>query len=70
MLPLGFQKGKRNLGTIRIWNDGTGTWLSGNYGYKVTKGNKVKAEGHITGFPRKRKDAFALLYLVLKDINE
>ena len=68
MLPHGFQKGKKNLGTIRIWNNGTGTLSSGNYGYKVTKGNKVKAEGCITGFPRKRKDVFALLQEVMKDI--
>jgi len=70
MLPQGFQKGKRNLGTIRIWNNGTGTLSSGNYSYKITKGNKVKAEGCITGFPRKREDVFDLLHLVLKDIYE
>jgi len=67
MLPLGFQKGKRNLGTIQIWNNGTGTLSSGNYSYKIPK---IKAEGQITGFPRKRKDVFALLHLVLKDIYE
>jgi len=68
MLPHGFQKGKQNLGTIRIWNNGTGTLSLGNYNYKVTKGNKVKIEGQITGFARKREDVFALLHLVLKDI--
>ena len=70
MLPLGFINNKKNLGSIQIWNDGTGTLSSGNYCYKLTKNNKVKHEGRITKFPRKRKDVFNLLWRVLEDVNK
>ncbi len=68
LLPAGFEKNKRELGFIEIWNDLTGTLSKGNYKYRVVrKRARKKIEGCIIGFPRKRKNAFDLLLLVLKD---
>ena len=68
--PLGFADEETLLGFIKIWNDGTGSKTKGNYCYTLVKKNKIKTEGRITSFPRKRKDAFNLLWLVLKDVYE
>ena len=56
------------LGTIKIWNDATGTPTKGNYGYFLTdKKRRVMGKGRIEGFPRKRLLAADLLYRVLED---
>lgn len=67
IVPVGIHNAKRSLGYIEIWNDNTGTLDSGNYRYKIVKGNKSVVLGNITGFPRKEEDAFDLLARVVRD---
>lgn len=35
--PHGDESKKEDMGTAHIWNDGTGTRTSGNYGIKIFK---------------------------------
>jgi len=73
ILPFGFEKNKRHLGTATIANDGTGTLKTGNYTYKLSKWGRPDAvwrRGHITGFPRGGRGSLGpwdLLFRVLKD---
>jgi len=69
MSALGPDEDKK-LGTMLIANDGTGTWTSGNYKYKIFKKGKVKSTwrgGFIKKFPRTRLTAWDLLYRILRD---
>ena len=73
LYPFGQEIGKRHLGTAIIGNDATGTASIGNYSITLSKaGNgqedSILKRGRVEGFKRKRKLAWDLLYLALKDI--
>ncbi len=60
-----------HLGSATISNDGSGTPVLGNYGFKFFKRGKARQiwkVGAIRGFPRKRLLVWDLLYLVLKEV--
>ncbi len=71
--PFGEEKYKTHLGTAIIGNDATGTVTSGNYNITLSKAGKgmedaVWKRGRVEGFKRKKKLAWDLLYLALRDI--
>ena len=71
--PFGQELGKRHLGTAVIGNDATGTAFTGNYNIILSKAGKgmedaVWKRGRVKGFKRKKKLAWDLLYLALRDI--
>ena len=73
--PFGQELGKRHLGTAVIVNDATGTTSTGNYNIILSKAGKgmedaVWKRGRVEGFERKKKSAWDLLYLALKNMNE
>lgn len=41
LVPHGVEERKRRIGTVEIWNDGTGTNARGNYGART-----IKLDGH------------------------
>ena len=69
LLPFGYEKNKKTLGTAIISNTGTGTLSKGNYKFKLM--NKMKSrtwkEGKIYDFPRLSLNVWHLLYRVLKE---
>jgi len=62
--PFGLEEKKRNIGTLKIVNNGTGNTFEGNYNafFNDNKDNITK----IQKFPRTEKNAWNLLYEVLK----
>ena len=55
------------LGTLRIVNDATGTATSGNYTGELRGANGRALETcRVSGFPRKRRLAWDLVYRVLR----
>lgn len=74
MLPGGMEGASYMLAQGVIINDNTGSQTIGNYKYGLSGQNKrrgrdpgIKYEGEVSGFPRKRRDLWALLKLVLED---
>jgi hypothetical protein len=61
--PRGIEAAKRDLGTMRIWNDGTGDSEAGNYKFEIQKGREFSPKqagkpwktGEIKGWPRRSK---------------
>lgn len=74
--PLGFERYKKKIGEIDIWNDGsspdggTRSSKSGNYKFKLFKRGlqTVWKQGEVTGFPRLRLGPYDLLYRCLKEV--
>jgi hypothetical protein len=65
--PFRDQTKKVHLGTAEVFNLGTGTKTSGNYGYRLRdKAGRLFKEGSVEKFPRARLIMFDLLYRVLK----
>lgn len=57
---------EEELGSLDIWNDGTGSKTKGNYEYRLLSDHgKIFRSGRITGYPR-RLSAPNLVYRVLK----
>lgn len=73
MVPFGLESATRTIGTLKIWNDGSGTLTNGNYQYSLSMQIKNQDaavfSGSILKFPRKTQDAFDLLQLVISDIQ-
>jgi hypothetical protein len=73
MVPFGLESATRTIGTLKIWNDGSGTLTNGNYQYSLSMQTKIQGAATFTGnilkFPRKTQDAFDLLQLVISDIQ-
>ena len=68
--PYGREYGKKELGSGHIINIG-GSNTKGNYKIELKdKGGRFYKKGEIKDFPRKRKTAWELLYLGLKDIYD
>ena len=62
---------KRHLGTAKIVNDGTGSVMVGNYNAMLsTRGqpNRVWRRGRVERFLRQKRNAWELLYEVLKTV--
>jgi len=73
ILPRGCESEARHVGTIKISNDGSGTPELGNYIYRISKlgdTNTFVKRGEIKGFPRKRKNLWKLIQLVLNNYME
>jgi hypothetical protein len=71
LLPFGFEENKRHLGTITIANDASDTLTSGNYKAKLSQSGESARpwkETYIKDFPRKQRNAYDLLYRVLKQV--
>jgi hypothetical protein len=71
--PKGMEQLKEHLGTAIITNDVTGTETSGNYTVILSKRGNPKScwkAGKVKNFPRKKRGAWDLLYLALKNIVE
>jgi len=70
LVPFGFRKHTRQIGYIKIWNDATGTYEIGNYGYRIEdeEGNIVQS-GEYKGFKRD-KGIFLLLKEILNEAYE
>jgi len=67
LVPFGW-KTPKTIATAKIWNDGSGDNVTGNYGYElIGAGNKLMKKGEIKSFKRKRKHVWELIYLMLKD---
>lgn len=69
LLPLGDESRREVLCVGEIANDGTGTLGHGNYKVGLsTKGQaRTWKRGVVKGFPRRRLNAWDLLYRALRD---
>lgn len=67
LIPFGYIPKTKQIGTIRIWNDGKGTHSLGDYGYEIIhESGEILFSGEYKGF--KRKDGvFNLLKEILND---
>ena len=71
LVPWGIEDKKRTIGIAEIYNDGTGTSTTGNYGVRVFKRGSngvIWKTGKVWGFPRKKLLAWDLLYRALHNI--
>ena len=62
--PLGSEKHKKEIASMKIWNDGTGTKSMGNYKYQSNLSRTWKS-GSIEKFPRQRLNVWDLIFRVL-----
>jgi len=67
LIPHGLESHKKSLGSLDIFNLGSGTLKSGNYGYRLfgRKGQLLKKGNDLVGFPRQRLLVFDLVLRVL-----
>lgn len=71
LLRYGNPNDVETLATAKIYNDLTGTESSGNYVYELCKkGNTVWKSGRVTGFARKSRSVWRLIYYILKEIYD
>ena len=72
LVPFGLEKESRVLGIAEIMNDGTGDYRTGNYKARLSKWSPKTNEDWkttvVTGFLRKSKGPWDLLYRVLHNI--
>lgn len=67
LVPYGCQDMRKRIGFLRIWNDGTGTYKNGNYGYEVIDEFKETiAAGEFKNFGRD-KGVFSLVKEILNN---
>jgi hypothetical protein len=52
LIPRGIESQKEHLGSIEIYNTGTGNLTTGNYAYVVRDKDRVAKEGSIFGHKR------------------
>lgn len=64
IIPFGIREAKKEIFKIKIWNKGTGSSETGNYGYKITDGKNLKIKGDFDNFDRS-KGALILLKEIL-----
>lgn len=70
LVPHGNESRAKVLHTGEIWNDGSGTRGSGNYGYRFSQRNRTNVvwrEGKLKGFERLRKGCWQILLACLSD---
>lgn len=68
MVPRGDESKARIIAQGRIFNDGSGTFQRGNYGYWLSQSRRLTVasrEGSVRNFPRSAKNVWHLLALVL-----
>lgn len=74
LLPFGFEKKKKLLGSMVIYNDATGSHDIGNYKFHISKWEPKEKEiwktGEVKGFDRIKRGCWDLLYLCLKSVLE
>lgn len=64
LVPFGNYKYEKQIGYIKIWNDGTGDVNVGNYGYEILNDyNELIEFGEYKGFERSKG-----VFLLLKEI--
>lgn len=66
IVPFGIREREKQIGYIKLWNDGTGSNKTGNYGYRITNDRGIDIEGGLKGFSRE-DGVFELLKKVLED---
>jgi len=64
LVPFGMREGERQIGYIKLCNDGTGNTEFGNYRYEISDDSGVVISGSLRGFKRER-NIFHLLKEVL-----
>lgn len=74
LIPGGYMDHPRRavIGVMDIYNDGTGTQSTGNYGGRVfAKGSKrvIRDQGKVTNYPRLRKPVWCLVVQMLKSMG-
>jgi hypothetical protein len=67
IIPFGIRDREHLIGRMTIWNDATGDYETGNYGYKLVTDKDELFEGEFKGFDR-RKGAVALSRDILDKI--
>ena len=70
MIPFGDEAQKHTIAVGNIWNTGTGDSSTGNYKFNISRRNQPRIIwkfGDISDFPRKKLNAWDLLYRVLKE---
>lgn len=65
--PLGDEGAAREIGRATIGNIG-GTSDRGDYAYEVTKDGETVQQGEFRGFARRERDAWDLVFLVLRAV--
>ena len=71
LVPFGIRDRERLLGRMTIWNDGTGDYKIGNYGYKIVIDGNEEFSGKYKGFNRMTKHgAMALAKEILNQIED
>jgi hypothetical protein len=66
LVPFGLEPRRKNIARVKIWNDASGTFEIGNYGYRLTLDDGSKIEGEYKGFKRE-KGVFHLMKEILDD---
>jgi len=64
LVPFGQRNYERQIGFIKLWNDGTGNPETGNYKYEITNDRGLDIKGELKDFPRK-EGAFTLIKEIL-----
>jgi hypothetical protein len=69
LVPLGIRSREKQIGYVKIWNDGTGSVKIGNYCYRIeNEDEETIAEGEYKNFPRLEKNVFHLLQEILNGV--
>jgi hypothetical protein len=69
--PYGLEKNKKVIGVADVYNDGSGTVTTGNYGARIYKKGSfttIWKKGETKGFPRRRLGPWDLLLRILINI--
>jgi len=68
LVPFGDNDKKKELGSLKIINDGTGTLERGNYNITFTEKDMDDIQHEITNWPRSELKAWDLVYRILDDL--
>lgn len=69
LIPFGMRERERQIGFVKIWNDGTGTLEVGNYKYEIHDDHdELIMTGEYKGFLRQDKTIFHLMKEILNKV--
>ena len=60
-VPFGIEQEKEEIGWLKIWNDGKGTWSQGDYKVVRLLSSGERQEGEFKRYPRLERNVWSLI---------
>lgn len=64
LVPFGQRDYEKQIGFVKLWNDGTGNYEVGNYKYEITNDRGLDIKGELKDFSR-REGVLSLIKEIL-----